>query len=43
MLYGTFFFFAWMPEYRFKLRILEEAQWNEKVKVTDKRIFEELN
>lgn len=39
MLYGTFFFFAWMPENRF----LEEVQWNEKIKVTDKRIFKELN
>ena len=34
-----FFFFAWMPENRF----LEEVQWNEKIKVTDKRIFKELN
>ena len=28
-----------MFEYRFNLRILEEVQWNEKIKVIDKRIL----
>jgi len=38
-----FFLLCLDARYRFKLRIVEEAQWNEKIKVTNKRIFEELN